>query len=238
MPSGFQLKKIHMKRYCLLNPNYSTERDKWLYDDVFPVFYASGADEDRVWIRCPEYVATKMSLGKYSDGHSYVRGRTLEDAEKKLVKYGEQIKEMLLPKVKKKIIVFKINADELAIEYEVLYLVSHGAGHHYSLETADGNVRNSNYNLWSEGDVREHVGRFVEWTPEAEEWFKNASKIINEVSHEIHSMLLKPFYDDKGKITGYGYLTPDDINALIRNNTLPFMPKVKLLAGKNEEDTA
>jgi len=224
---GIHFIKIHTRKYFMINPDRD-KHPKFLFEEECPVYYAPGLDEDsRIHIRLPEYLVTKLSLEHYP----YATGETLERAESSLQNLEEQAKEMILPQVKKKVIKFQIDANALKINHEVMFLVDHGCGAHYSTENLDGtrgarfmsNLDNFNY---------------VDWTESREKWFIEVEKVLYKIEREVHTMLLKPNYDDKGKITGYGYLKGEDIAAMIDAKVFPLNYKVfpMITAGNNEEE--
>jgi|GEM_PF-5302161 len=214
---GFSLIKVHTRKYCLVNPE--NKFPKFLYDEECPVYYAPGLDRfSRIRIRLPDYITTKLSLS-HDGSPAYASGSDLEDAEKKLEKYNDQVREMLQPRVKKKVIHFRIDPDRLAITHEVFYLVDHGCGSHYSTENLDGTVASN----W----IREIAGfNHIDWTEEREKWFKEVEKILMKIEREVHTMLLKPNYDNDGKLTGYGYLKGEDITAMIDAKVFPLNYKI------------
>lgn len=214
---GFSLIKIHTRRYSLVNPE--NKYPQFLYDEECPVFYAPGLERfSRVRIRLPDYLTTKLSLS-HDGSPAYAVGCDLEEAEKKLETYNDQVREMLQPRVKKKVIHFTINADKLAISHDVKYLVDHGCGSHYSTENLDGTVDSR----W----IRELAGyNYIDWTEEREKWFVEVEKILWKIEREVHTMLLKPNYDNNGKLTGYGYLKGEDITAMIDAKVFPLNYKI------------
>jgi len=239
---------IHKRKYSLMNIHREPGEPEFFYDEILPAYYAPagmGSGDHHVWLTVPEIIAKALHICRtwdpayvcLQDGVSYITARDITKAEELLQKANGEFIEWRTPKIRKKIIVFQIREDEIEIKYEVLILVDNNGGKYYTVENSDGTKRYCGYNLYSISDVENHVGRFIDWSPEAEEWFEKAKKTLDKVRHDLHTMLLKPYFDEKGKITGYGNFTGEDIKHFITNDTLPLAPKyTNLLEAPNDED--
>lgn len=238
---------IHKREYCLRNDHREAGEPEYFYKEILPAFYSpagTGANDHHVWLTVPKVIADALHIAHtwdpasvaYQNGVSYVTAHDITKAEKLLQKANDEFVEWRTPKIRKKIIVFRIRDRDIDIEYEVLILVDHSGGKYYTVENADGTKRYCGYNLWSMDDVENHVGRFIDWSPEAEAWFKKAKEMLDKLNNDLHMMLLKPHFDEKGQITGYGYFTGDDIKCFIATDTLPLQAKyTNLLEAPKEE---
>jgi hypothetical protein len=238
---------IHKREYSLMNLHREPGEPEYFYKEILPAYYVPAgmrAGDHHVWLTVPEIVAKALHICSTWDpafvasqgGVSYITARDITKAEELLQKANDEFVEWRTPKIRKKIIMFRIRDNEIAIEYEVLILVDNNGGKYYTVEHADGTKRHCGYNLYSISDVESHVGRFIDWSPEAEAWFEKTKGILDKLRHDLHMMLLKPHFDEKGKLTGYGYFSGEDIKAFIANNALPIMPKyANLLEPPKEE---
>ncbi|MEN6395416.1 MAG: hypothetical protein ABFC78_02905 [Methanoregula sp.] len=223
---------IHKREYNLRNLHREPGEPEYFYNEVLPAYYAPAgmrADDHHVWLTVPEILQKSLHVSGTWDpaytavqnGITFITARDITKAEELLQKANEEFLEWRTPKVRKRVILFKIRSNEIAIEYEVLILVDNNCGKYYTVENADGSKRYCGYNLWSISDVETHVGRFIDWSPEAEAWFKKVKELLDKLRHELHTMLMKPHYDEKGKLKGYGYFGPEDIKTFIACDTLP-----------------
>lgn len=227
---------IHKREYCLRNDHREAGEPEYFYKEILPAFYSpagTGANDHHVWLTVPKVIADALHIAHtwdpasvaYQNGVSYVTAHDITKAEKLLQKANDEFVEWRTPKIRKKIILFSIRDQEVEIKYEILILVDNSGGKFYTLEHADGTKRYCSHNLYSIDDVERYVGRFIDWSPEAEAWFEKAKKTLDKIRHDLRMMLLKPNLDEKGKITGYGYFTGDDIKCFIETDTLPLQVK-------------
>lgn len=227
---------IHKREYNLRNLHREHGEPEFFYNEVLPAYYVPAgqrADDHHVWLTVPDVIAKALNIChtwdpafiSFQNGVSYVTARDITKAEELLRKANDEFIEWHTPKIRKKVIKFSIRDKEIAIEYEVLILVENNGGKYYTLEYEDGSKRYCGYNLYSISDVESHVGRMIDWSPEAEAWFKKTKEALDNLRHELHMMLLKPHYDDHGKLTGYGYFSGEDIKCFIANGSLPLAGK-------------
>lgn len=238
---------IHKRQYSLMNIHREPGEPEYFYNEILPAYYVPAgmrSGDHHVWLTVPEIIAKALNICHtwdpayvaFQNEVSYITARDITKAEELLQKANDEFVEWRTPKIRKKVIMYSIRDRDMEIQYEVLILVDNNGGKYYTMEYENGSKRHCSYNLYSLADVRSHVGAFVDWSPEAEAWFKKAKETLDKLRHELRMMLLKPHFDEKGKLTGYGDFTGEDIKSFIANDVLPLAPRyTNLLESPKEE---
>ena len=225
MSDKIRLIQIHRRRYCMVNP---ASKPQFLYDEELPAFYVPSNTE--VWLRLPEYLATKLGFRRHIDGYAYIEGDTIRQAEKNLFDLNKKVEDLMVPLIKSKVIYYTMGERELKFDYSVRLLVEHvkpGGKSYWHMETPEENKLH-------DADGWDKPANIVPWSPEAEEWFRRVKKQIDDLREFVFTAMYLPGEGNKR----FRRMQPADIQAMINNNTspLPAAATWKLLESGNEEE--